>query len=90
MPESLVDRFVTVRVDDPSPEGILALPEGIREFAWNLGRASGDRRVSLRKFTRLAEGLASKRLDPETIARLIFGRDRAPEVIDGLRIAGML
>lgn len=87
LPEALRDRFpCTVHVDEAHPEAIASLPDDLQEAArGTVCAADSDRRVSLRAW--LDYGKLRMTVGHELAAVAIFGRDRAPDILQALKIA---
>jgi len=88
IPVALRDRFpVSIRVDQPHPSALESLSPDLRSPA--LAGSLGDpaRRVSLRSFHAFDQ--LRRRLGVERAARLVFGVDRATDVLDALSIGDL-
>lgn len=83
LPDALVDRFpVAIRINEPHPQALDALPRDLRNYARRMADA-GQRRISLRKFHAYAKLRAS--LGDERAAQIIFRAD-APAFLDAIAI----
>jgi hypothetical protein len=87
LPEALRDRFpVRVEIDTPHPKGVDSLPEDLRDAARGTVTAQEpERRITLRAW--LAFAALRVRADEECAALAVFGRERAADVLQSLRLA---
>ena len=87
LPEHLASRFaVRVRIENPHPDAIAALPANLRKTAQTLTgpRVEESRRMNLRQFSSYAE-LVEHGVDEETAARACF-YEQAGEILDALTV----
>ncbi len=88
LPASLRDRFpVALYIDRPHPLAVARLSADLRAPALAAGLAEEGRRISLRSFLAF-DGLRA-RLGSERAAQLVFGSERALDVLDALRVASL-
>lgn len=86
LPPALRDRFpVCIQIEEAHPDAIASLPADLQAAARGTVAASGDRRITLRAWLAFA-GLR-ERVGLDTAAVAVFGKDRAPDVINSLKIA---
>lgn len=86
LPEALQDRFtVRLEIDQPHPEAIAALPDDLRAAAKVSSSLKDDRRASIRAWRAFAT-LRYELSDEEQAALVVFGPNRAQEVVDALTI----
>ncbi len=84
LPTALKDRFpVAIRINQPHPDALLALPEDLRAPAAAAADADPGRRFSIRTFQQFAN--LRGRLGTERAAQLLFG-SLADDIIDAIRI----
>lgn len=86
IPEALADRYqAKIRIVAPHPEGIMSLPEDLRDAAFNAGcEESPSKRISLRPFVNFAQ--LRETIGAEIAARVCFG-EKATEILHALAIA---
>lgn len=89
LPDALRDRFpVALRINEPHPDALDRLPNEFRQMARALADHSDpEQRASLRAFLELAR--LEVHLGRSEAARLIFGKDRAQEIMNTLNVAAL-
>ena len=88
LPAPLRDRFaVRIRIDRPPVAAVASLSGDLRQAALAGSLAEGERRTSLRSF--YAFDQLRNHLGGSEAARLVFGEERAPDVLDALRVAAL-
>jgi len=84
LPTALKDRFpVAIRINQPHPDALLALPEDLRAAASASADADRDRRFSIRAFQAFAK--LRDQMGTERAAGMIFGK-HATAITDALKI----
>lgn len=84
LPTALKDRFpVAIRISEPHPNALLALPEDLREAARKSADADAGRRFSIRAFQ--AFDKLRQEIELDRAAKMIFGR-QASSIVDALKI----
>lgn len=87
LPTALKDRFpVAIRINEPHPDALLALPTDLREAARKSADADEQRRFSIRAFQSFAK--LRETLEPERAAKMIFGR-QAESIMDALKVEAL-
>jgi len=87
LPQALKDRFpVAIRINQPHPDALLALPEDLRGPASASADADADRRFSIRAFQ--AFHTLRQTVDQEKAARMTFGR-HYQSVLDAITVNGV-
>lgn len=87
LPTALKDRFpVAIRINEPHPDALLALPEDLRGPAAASVDADRDRRFSIRAFQSFAKLRST--MDTERAAKMIFGR-HATSIMDAIAVNGV-
>ena len=88
IPHALRDRFpVSIRVDRPHPAAVARLSGDLRGPALSGSLGPEERRVSLRSFYAFDE--LRRHHGPTRAARLVFGDNVAPSVLDALSIGAV-
>ncbi|MGA7833657.1 MAG: AAA family ATPase [Acidimicrobiales bacterium] len=88
IPDALRDRFpVSIRIDRPHPDAVASLSSDLRAPALAGSLGTRERRISIRSFYAFDE-LRSHH-GPERAARLVFGSEAAPHVLDALAIGSL-
>lgn len=87
LPDALRDRFpIALRIDTPHPDALARLPKQYQNTARALADHSDpDQRASLRAFLELAR--LEVHIGREEAARLIFGADRAADLVNTWNLA---
>lgn len=87
LPTALKDRFpVAIRINQPHPAALAALPADLRAPAAAAADADPNRRFSIRTFQQFA--VLRDKLGAERAAKLLFG-PVADDIVDALRIDGV-
>jgi MoxR-like ATPase len=88
LPVAIRDRFpVAIYIDQPHPDAVATLSPDLQASASAATCAPFERRISMRAFSafdRLRVSLGTPRA-----AELVFGRERARDVLDALEIAAL-
>lgn len=89
LPDALRDRFpVALRIDTPHPDALARLPRQYQETARALADHSDpEQRASMRAFLELAR--LEIHLGRAEAARLIFGKDRAADLVNTWNVADL-
>lgn len=89
LPDALRDRFpIALRINTPHPEALERLPEQYRTTAQALcDHADPEQRASMRAFLELAR--LEVHIGRAEAARLIFGSDRAADLVNTWNIADL-
>ena len=86
LPPALRDRFpVAIEIDAVHPGALAALPADIRGAASATALLPPERRLSMRGWSAFAN--LRERVGDQTAAEAVFGRARAGDVLDALRLA---
>jgi MoxR-like ATPase len=86
LPPALRDRFtVTIEIDAVHPDALAALPSNIRNAANATALLPPERRLSIRAWAQFAH--LRQYVSEGTAAAAVFGRARANDVLDALRLA---
>lgn len=86
LPAALRDRFpVCLEIDAVHPDALAALPPDLRAAAAATAVLPPARRLSVRAWLAFAE--LRPQVDERTAAEAVFGRARAGDVLDALRLA---
>jgi len=86
LPDALRDRFpIALRIATPHPDALARIPDQYRATAEALADAPNEQRASMRAFLELAR--LETYLGRSEAARLIFGRDRAADLVTTWNLA---
>ncbi len=86
LPPALRDRLtVTIDIDAVHPDALAALPPHIRRAAMATALLPKERKLSVRAWVHFAHLIQF--VSELTAASAVFGRDRAKDVVDALRLA---
>lgn len=87
IPTALKDRFpVAIRINEPHPSALEALPRDLREPARKSADADRERRFSIRAF--MSFDKLRRSMGPERAAKMVFGK-HANSILDALRIEAL-
>ena len=86
LPEALADRFLIRHITEPHPGAIMSLPEPLRDLAWETGRATDGRRISVRRFHQLVRLVNADVCDTMQAVRIVLGDKRGQRLMDTLNV----